>query len=48
MITSLFQIKKINFYFINCEFVIEFDNNFTANIETNYFHSKDIKIIKKY
>ena len=26
--------KSFDFYFINCEFVIEFDNNFIANIET--------------
>ena len=39
--------KKVNF-FINCEFVIEFDNNFTTSIETNYFHGKDTKIIRKF
>ena len=29
--------KKFDFSFINCEFVIEFDNNFIANIKTKYF-----------
>ena len=29
--------KKFGFYSINCEFVIEFYNNFIANTETNYF-----------
>ena len=41
------QNKKFDFYFINCEFVIEFDKNFTTNIEINYFHTKDTKIIEK-
>ena len=40
--------KKFDFYFIICEFVIEFDNNFTANIETNYFYNTDITNIKRY
>ena len=39
--------KKVDFYFINCEFLIESHNNFKTNIETNYFHSKDIENIKK-
>ena len=34
--------KNFDFYFINCEFVIEFDNNFIANIKTNYFYNTDI------
>ena len=29
--------KKFDFYFFNCEFVIEFDNNFIANKKTIYF-----------
>ena len=29
--------NKIDSYFINCEFKIEFDNIFTTNIETNFF-----------
>ena len=33
--------KNFDFYFINCEFVIEFDNNFTANIQTNCFYNTD-------
>ena len=40
--------KKVDFYFINCEFNIEFDNNFTTNIETKYFYHIDSKIIKSY
>ena len=39
--------KNFDIYFINCEFVIEFENNFQANIETNYFYNTDIIIIKK-
>ena len=34
--------------FINCEFVIEFDNNFIANIKTNYFYNTDFININKY
>ena len=40
--------KNFEFYFINCEFVIEFDNNFIANIQTNYFYNTDIIKINKY
>ena len=42
--------KKLYFYLISCEFVIEFDNNFTANIETNScYNINDItKIIIYY
>ena len=47
MIISLL-IKKFDLNFFKCEFVIEFDNNFTTNIQTNYFHSKDTKNKKKY
>ena len=36
--------KKTDLYFINCEFKIEFDNNFTTIIETNYFNSIDNNI----
>ena len=28
--------KNFDFYFNKCEFVVEFDNNFIANIETSY------------
>ena len=35
------QNKNFDFYSINCEFVIEFDNNFIANIQTNYFYNTD-------
>ena len=39
--------KKLDFYYINCEFVIEFDNNFIANIKTNSFYNTDIIKINK-
>ena len=35
--------KNFDFDFINCEFVIEFYDNFTPKIETIYFYNKDIK-----
>ena len=38
--------KKLNFYLISCKLVIEF-NNFTENIETNYFCHTDIINIKR-
>ena len=28
--------KKIYYSLLRCEFVVEFDNNFTINIQTNY------------
>ena len=31
------QNKFFDYYFNNCEFVIEFDNNFIANIKINFF-----------
>ena len=34
--------KKFNFYLISCNLVIEFDNNFSENIETSYFYNTDI------
>ena len=40
--------KNVDFYFINCEFVIEFDNNFITNIETINFYNTDIIDIKGY
>ena len=39
--------KEFDFYFINCEFVIEFDNNFIANIKFNFFSNTDIIIINR-
>ena len=36
------------FSFNNCQFVIEFDNNFIANIKTNYFYNTDIININNY
>ena len=40
--------KNFDFYFINCEFVIEFDNNFIANIQTKIFHNTKFININKY
>ena len=34
--------EKFNFYLISCKLIIEFDNNFTENIENNYFYKTDI------
>ena len=31
-----------------CEFVIEFDNNFIANIKTNYVYNTDVININEY
>ena len=39
---------NFDFYFINCEFVIEFDNNFIRNIEINYFYNTDFIDIIEY
>ena len=44
---SLFMIKCFS-YLISCEFAIEFDNNFTTNLETKYFYYVDITNIKRY
>ena len=41
------QNEKFYLYLIRCEVVLEFDNNFTTNIETNYFYNADISNIKK-
>ena len=40
--------KIFGFSFINCEFVIEFDNNLMANITTKYFYNTDINNINRY
>ena len=40
--------KNFDFYFINCELVIEFDNDFTAIIQTNCFYNTDFVNIKLY
>ena len=40
--------KNFDFYFINCEFKIEFDDNVTTNIEVNYHYNTDYIIIKSY
>ena len=31
--------KSYDIYFNNCKFKLEFDNNFTLKIETNYIHN---------
>ena len=38
--------KEFDFYFYICEFKIEFDNNFTTNIETDYFYNIESNNIK--
>ena len=48
MITSLFIMIKFNFYFITCEFVKEFDNNFTTSVETIFGHNVESNKIKIY
>ena len=40
--------KKFDFYYIDCEFEILFDNNYTANIEINYHYNTDYINIKSY
>ena len=40
--------KNFDFYFINSEFVIEFDDKFIAKIETNCFYNRDIININRY
>ena len=40
--------KKFDFYYIDCEFVILFENNYTANIEINYHYNTDYINIKSY
>ena len=40
--------KKFDFYYIGCEFGIQFDNNYTANIEINYHYNTDYVNIKNY
>ena len=40
--------KKIDFYYIDFEFEILFENNYTANIEINYHYNTDYINIKSY
>ena len=42
------QSKNFDFYFFNCEFVVEFDIKFIAIIKTKYFYKTDIIIINRY
>ena len=39
--------EKFNFYLISCKLVIEFDDNFIENIETEFFYNTDIINIKR-
>ena len=39
---------KFGFYFINCDFKIEFHNNFTTNIEFPYLYKTNITDIQRY
>ena len=39
--------EKFVLLIFSCELVIEFDNNFTENIETNSFYNTDIISIKR-
>ena len=40
--------KNVDFYFTNCELVIEFHNNFIGNKQTDYFNTTDIIDINEY
>ena len=40
--------KKFDFYYIDCQFEILFENNYTANIEINYHYNTDYINIKSY
>ena len=39
--------KKFNFYLISCKLVIEFDNNFTEEVETTFFYNTEIINLKR-
>ena len=39
--------EKFNFYLISCKPIIEFGDNFTEKMETNYFYNTDIFNIKR-
>ena len=40
--------KKFDFYYIDCDFEIQFDNNYTANIESNHHYNTDYINIMSY
>ena len=40
--------KKFDFYYIDCEFEILFENKYTANIEINYHYITEYINIKSY
>ena len=39
--------KNFVFYLISCEVIIEFDNNFTENLKTNFYYNTDVINIKR-
>ena len=47
-IISLLIIKNLIFFYIDCEFEILFENNYTANIEINYHYNTVYINIKNY
>ena len=40
--------KKFDFYYIDCEFEILFENNYTANMDINYHYNTEYINIKSY
>ena len=40
--------KKFDNYYIDCEIGVQFDNNYSANIEINYHYNTDYINIKNY
>ena len=40
--------KLFDISFLNFRFVIEFDNNFLTNIQTEYFYNTDLNNINRY
>ena len=39
--------KKFIFYFIRCEFTLQFDDDFTEDVKTMYLNNEDIASLKK-
>ena len=40
--------ENFDFHLFNCEFKIEFDNNFTTNTENDYFYNVNANNMKSY
>ena len=40
--------KKFDIYFFKCDFQMDFDNNFIAQIEIDYHYNNDTKNLKSY